>query len=253
LDQSYLFIKISVIFYILSFILSLKSNQLSLIKLILLAGVLANGASVVLRYITALPMSPMYMDAAGILLFLGITVLFTRKDNLFTLKTATGLVSFLSILAVFFPKDYYLPFIKTLTVFSHLFIIFGIAGKGCFLIGGLWGISSLFNQGRSITEEHQKILVKKSFIWIILGFSLWTLSMFFGELWSYIGWGTPVEWEDPVITTAMAIWFYYIGLLHIHLTNFGNSKWRGIITASGVPVILFLTYLTNLGPYRNPF
>ena len=197
----------------------------------------------------------MYMDAAAIPLFIGIVLLFTRKDsdNLFTIKTATGLVSILSVIAVFFPKDYYLPFIKTLTLFSHLFIIFGIAGKGCFLVGGLWGVSSLFNQERSSSEERQKKLVKKSFLWVILGFSLWTLSMFFGELWSYIGWGTPVEWEDPVITTAMAIWFYYIGLLHLHLTSYGNSKWRGIITATGVPFVLLLTYLTNLGPYRNPF
>ena len=253
MDQSYFFIKISVIFYIVSFALSLTGKRSWLVKLILLPGILANGISVALRYITALPMSPMYMDSAAIPLFLGVIVFLTKKDKSFALKTTLGLVSFLAIITVLFPKDYYLPFIKSLTVFSHLFVIFGIAGKGCFLIGGLWGISALFDQGKSSVEENQKILIKRSFLWVILGFSLWTLSMFFGEFWSYIGWGTPVEWEDPVITTAMAIWFYYIGLLHIHLTSYGNSKWRAIITASGIPVVLFLTYLTNLGPYRNPF
>ena len=77
--------------------------------------------------------------------------------------------------------------------------------------------------------------------------------MFTGEMWSYLGWGTPVVWEDPAITTTMATWFFYICLLHLHLTGSWTTRSRGIYAAAGALVIFVLNCVPELGPFRWPF
>jgi ABC-type transport system involved in cytochrome c biogenesis permease subunit len=88
--------------------------------------------------------------------------------------------------------------------------------------------------------------------WTVWGFAFWTLSMFTGELWSYLGWGTPVVWDDPAITTTMATWFFYICLLHLHLTGSWTARSRGVYTAAGALVVLVLNCVPELGPFRFP-
>jgi ABC-type transport system involved in cytochrome c biogenesis permease subunit len=89
--------------------------------------------------------------------------------------------------------------------------------------------------------------------WSVWGFAFWTLSMFSGELWSYLGWGTPVVWDDPAITTVMATWFYYAYLLHLHLTGSWDIRSRTIYAAVGAVVVLSLNCLPEWGPFRWPF
>jgi hypothetical protein len=50
----------------------------------------------------------------------------------------------------------------------------------------------------------------------------------------------------------MATWFFYICLLHLHLTGSWSARSRGIYTAAGAIVIVALGSLPDLGPCRWP-
>jgi hypothetical protein len=50
---------------------------------------------------------------------------------------------------------------------------------------------------------------------------------------------------------AMATWFFYICLLHLHLTGSWSARGRGVYTALGALLIL-LGSLPDLGPFRWP-
>jgi ABC-type transport system involved in cytochrome c biogenesis permease subunit len=178
-----------------------------------------------------------------------------------------SLTCIIALITVFFPKDFYLPFLKSNTLLAHFFFFFGVIGKGCFLVASAWAVIGLFQEHRGISQETvntSDVTVSNSpqvslsahyywFPWAVWGFAFWTLSMFSGELWSYLGWGTPVVWDDPAITTTMATWFFYICLLHLHLTGTWTARGRTAYAASGILVVLILNYIPQLGPYRWPF
>ncbi len=68
---------------------------------------------------------------------------------------------------------------------------FGVLGKACLLICGAWAWTILRH------DETPGPRRKFSF-YLVLGFAFWTLSLFSGEIWSYLGWGIPMVREDPI-------------------------------------------------------
>jgi hypothetical protein len=153
-------------------------------------------------------------------------------------------ISSLSALALFFPKDYYYPFIKSYTIFSHLFFLFGVVGKAFFIMASVYALTFLSDKENSTFD-----LVKSN---IIRGYTFWTMSLFSGEIWSYLGWGTPVVWDDASFTTVMAIWFYYAAFLHLHLLRFFNRKRRAIFALTGLPILIFIIFYTEMGKFCFP-
>jgi ABC-type transport system involved in cytochrome c biogenesis permease subunit len=156
-----------------------------------------------------------------------------------------------AVVTVLFPKDYYLPFVKSQTLWAHFFFLFGMLGKGCFLVGAAYAMAGL-GRGRHRSGALSHAQHRPTMHWTVWGFVFWTLSMFTGEMWSYLGWGTPVVWEDPTITTTMATWFFYICLLHLHLTGSWTARSRGVFAAAGAGVIFVLNCIPELGPFRWP-
>lgn len=216
--------------------------------LFLLPALFCNAAAVALRYWTAWPMLPMYLGSMALPLSLGILILFFANkrqgddEGLMVRRSIFALTVITAAAAACFPKDFYLPFIKSQTMLAHFFLLFGIMGKACFLVGAARALACLLKKGRSGEGNR----------WTVWGFSFWTLSMFSGELWSFLGWGTPVVWDDPAITTTMATWFFYICLIHLHLTGSWTSRGRNIYTAAGGLVILIFNFIPDLGPFRWP-
>lgn len=199
----------------------------------------ANGAAAGMRYWMAWPMMPMYLGAAALPLCLGLLALLHGRDgdDRMARRLILGMAAVLALAAVLFPKDFYLPFVKSNTLLAHLFLLFGVAGKGCFLAGA----------ARALARPSMAAMTYP--IW---GFAFWTLSMFFGELWSYRGWGTPVVWDEAVIATTMATWFFYVGALHLHLTGTWTVRGRNGVIASGAAVVFLFNCLPDLGPFRWP-
>lgn len=262
-----LLFKIAACLYAAALIVDIASGvRRGPVAVLLLAALVANAASLLLRYLPAWPMMPMYMGAVALPLVLGIFRLAIpgrigagRRVR----RTLLGFSVLISLLAVFFPKDFYLPFLKSQGPWAHLFLLLATVGKACFLTAAAWALAALMPQKLSseypssrhpgIPASRHPSIQSSAFPWTVWGFSLWTLSMFAGELWSYRGWGTPVAWEDPAITTIMATWFFYIGLLHLHLTGTWSPKRRNICTAAGALVIVLFNVLPDLGPFRGPF
>lgn len=295
LTLSHFMLKIAAGFYGLAFLTAVVFNpRRSWFGFLLVPALAANTAAVALRYRMAWPMLPMYLGPAALPLLLGImTFIAGRQDQSGRIRCiilALALVT--ALMAVLFPKDFYLPFLKSQGVSAHLFFLFGVAGRACFLVSAAWALACL-RWGDMETRRHgdgktrrrgdmeisnvqpssnssfpssprlrvfpspsissTPFRVSTAIRWAVWGFAFWTLSMFAGELWSYLGWGTPVVWDDPAITTVMATWFYYVCLLHLHLTGGWSIRSRTIYAASGAMVVLGLNCLPEWGPYRWPF
>lgn len=285
-------LKIATAFYGMSLVLTFFSKgRQGVFLLFLVPALLANTVAVGLRFWTAWPMLPMYAGPLALPLFMAGVVAFNRPLSPTQTLACRGVLSLTFIIAlagVLFPKDYYIPFIKSQTVWSHLFFWLGVAGRVCFFVAAAWAMAGLFarngapeqrskgksEMGRwgdgenrrngeidysptprhplSPSPHHRISPASRSMLWTVWGFAFWTLSMFTGELWSYLGWGTPVVWDDPAITTTMATWFFYICLLHLHLTGSWTARSRGGYTAAGALVVLVLNCVPELGPFRWP-
>ena len=248
-------------FYGLAFLGSLlAARHHHVIPVFLFPAILANCLVVFLRYHQAWPMLPMHLSPVALPLCLALFYpLATRGNNDLTLhqigvrRYLLGLNVLLVLLALFFPKDFYLPFLKSKSLFAHAFLLFGILGKGCFTVCTIWAAVALRQNRRSEDHRERTAVMHHSLLFATWGFALWTLSMFSGEIWCYIGWGTPVVWEDAAITTTMATWFFYACYLHLHFTRSWSQTSRAALAACGGFAVLTLTCLPDFGPFRPLF
>lgn len=235
----------------------LQGHRPFLLVMVLVPALVCNLLVVGLRYHQAWPMLPMHLGAAALPLCLGLLVPLAANGNQPQGQTIRRILLALIVLlvgaALCFPKDFYLPFLKSKTLLAHSFLWFGLAGKACFTVSAAWALSGLSLFRRAPGREGLTAAMHRSHRWAALGFALWTLSMFAGELWSYLGWGTPVVWEDPALTLTMAAWFFYACLLHLHLTRAWTLKARTVYASLGGLLLLTLTCLPDFGPFRSPF
>jgi hypothetical protein len=198
-------------------------------------------------------MTPLYLGTAAAAPFLALfgflsIGFWVKVQYLLLFRALCILIFIVSLSQLFFPKDFYLPFLKTATFFSHMHLAFTILGKAAFFLSGLWAINYLANSNNDAKESASLF-----FLFLVLGFVFWTLSMFAGEVWSYRGWGLPVVWDDAVIVTYMATWFFYIGLLHLHLAGRFSVITRAVASAFGIMWLLVVNCIPDLGPYRPLF
>ena len=87
---------------------------------------------------------------------------------------------------------------------------------------------------------------------LLWGFFFFTLSVFSGAVWSWLGWGSPLVWDDPVIAVSMATWLIYALVLHLHLTRFSGVKARAGFAAVAALWVICLGVCPELGPLRLP-
>ena len=271
-ETLHLMVKITACLFIVSSMTAwFQGRRTKWVLLLMISGLLVNGAALFMRYYTAWPMMPMYLSGVALPFCLGLIAMGISGDltgrRWLILRLLITLSALLALAAAFFPKDFYLPFLKSATVWSHLFLWFGVIGKAFFLVSAIWAISALWSDQFNLRCGYPTDMKKRktnnkdrmnrdlhiSFHWTVWGFAFWTLSMFAGELWSYLGWGTPVVWDEPAITTTMATWFFYICLLHLHLTGSWSARARGLYTASGALVVLVLNCVPDFGPFRSFF
>lgn len=256
LNDHFLFL-LAGILYALAFLTSLGTGKYrKAFFLFLVPAVAANLAVVALRYRAAWPMLPMHLGAEALPLCLAVMVplatrtRFPRGTSVQSMVLAMSVV--LTCTALCFPMNFYLPFLQSSTLLSHGFLWFGLAGKSCFAVGSAWAFVALGPQPAT-NRKLPTLAMQYSHRFVALGFALWTLSMFSGELWSYLGWGTPVVWEEPTLTLIMAAWFFYACLLHLHLTRAWSLRARAGYASVGGILVLALTCLPDFGPFRSPF
>ena len=223
---------------------------LGLMGLGLAAGLLAAAH----RYLAACPMLPMHLaptlSAALLSLFALVrTARFRKREpeppELDALRIALVMLALCLAACLLFPKHFYLPFLRSDSPFAHLMLWAGACGRACFVFGAAWSL--VFFRA---DEARRGPCLKRSLAWMIWGFALWTLAMFSGELWSYLGWGTAVVWEDPALLLTMAAWFLAATVLHLHFSRNIGMRLRAACAAGCGMGILILGLLADFGPFR---
>lgn len=209
-----------------------------------IAGIVYAG----LRYWMTWPMTPMFSGSIlypPLLAILGSWSLNGADDRSAALVRrwliTSGLV--VVLVGVCFPKDFYVPIIKTTSLYAHGVLVFGSLGRASLLIAAGWGLAALCG------HDH---VMQRMFRWIVWGFGFWTLSLFSGEVWSYSGWGVPMVWEDPTTLTAIGTWLFYVGAIHLHLGGLWSRRARASMSVLGAVLILVLNGGPDMGPLRNP-
>jgi hypothetical protein len=243
--------KVAEIILLVSIALSFPKKTL-LVSRVLFAIYLPLGFwYIAMRYWLALPMTPMFMGTAGVPPFLALFGALSWKrfkgEGLFFYRVLLILTFIIGLEHVFFPKDFYLPFLKTATFFSQCHLLFTLLGKAALFLSGLYALDFLLAPKTGADSPPGRF-----FLWLVIGFSFWTLCMFSGEAWSYLGWGVPVVWDDAVIVTFMATWFYYIALLHLHLAKSFSVRSRAYFSTFGCLWLIVVNCLPDMGPLRWP-
>ena len=152
------------------------------------------------------------------------------------------LISFLSLIAIFFSENYYPPFtIMSRSIYAHLFHFFLFTAHGLLIAGAYLAIRFVFwNMKDNVSNQI-----------IIWGFAFLCIAGLFGMLWSYVGRADFISWNHYYFHSA-AIWFYYAGFLHLRLTRGWNQKKRAWILLGGSLLIFSFDYLPQIGGIHSP-
>ena len=242
-------------FYLIALAATFLPGRWTFIARVLLLPALAcNLITIGLRYYRAWPMLPMHLGAMALPFCLGIMLLIvgSGRDSIQPRLQRLILMFIFGCVvgAVLFPKDFYLPFLKSRTLFSHAFLWFALFAKASCLLSGAWALCAWPFPSTTSPAFRSSAMLQKSQRWAALGFGLWSLSMFCGELWCYLGWGSPVVWEDPALTLTMAGWFFYACVLHLHLSKAWSQEARAAFIGIGGVLVVFLSCLPDFGPFR---
>jgi ABC-type transport system involved in cytochrome c biogenesis permease subunit len=103
----------------------------------------------------------------------------------------------------------------------------------------LFGLASVFGiLFIKYKEQETEILQYKA---ILLGYSMFSLSMIFGGIWAYLAWGTYWLWTPKELWTTI-LWIFYSLYLHARLRKWWIGKPSAILGIIGFGITLF-TYL----------
>lgn len=239
---------VSAFLYLSSFCAStVMAKRLSAI--LLFSGLGANACSITMRYVQTLPMMPLYQAPFFLPFVLGIVLFFRRMRNQAGTRETLFAMVILSWTALLFPNDHYLPFLQFKTIFAHLFFLLGIVGRTFFIVSGI--LAYLVVRQRPLPVRYD-VSLKDVRQWIIWGYGFFTLSMWSGAIWSYLGWGTPIVWDDPGILVAMFTWLYYSLYLHLHMLSFGTVTNRVYFALFGGVGVTIFNMLPDMGRFTLP-
>ncbi len=209
-------------------------------------GFAACCAGLLLRYYHAFPMLPMYVALHGTTCILGGIWLWKRPECHAERLLLPLVILLLCTVQLLFPKDFYLPFRRSATLWAHAFLLASIAARAMFMVSGMEALGGIL-AGGSLQES------RGAFNHAVYGFFWLTISIFCGEIWSLTGWGTPVIWHDPAITSLMAMWFYWVAVLHMHYTGTWAARLQPVSMAAGGLLVLVLSCISDTGPFRGLF
>ena len=202
-----------------------------------------------LRCFHAWPMLPMYTGLQGTTVVLMACVPgFSKGQRRGEGVLLLAVIILLSCILILFPKNFYLPLRRSITIWSYLFLFTGTAAKALLLVAAAKGVFFLVDFCADGKKNNRHTL-DPALVWAGWGFALLTISMFSGEMWSYLGWGTPVVWHDPAVVTFMALWLYWVAFLHLHHTPGWSNRNQALFMVVGGVLVLFSCW-SDLGPFR---
>ncbi len=218
-------------------------------------GVGLMSSSYIIRVYYNWPLMGLFQEPYLISLFAAIITLYLylhaeEEDRIYAVVTGTASV-IISFYALLFPGDIYLSFVKTNSIFAHLFSVLSSLARAAYICSGALSLYVLIGgsfSGVRIKNSGQ-VLIKNL---IIVGFALHSVGMFFGGLWSYAGWGVPVQWESHLFLGIAGVWFFYSFYLHLHLAGRVKHKSLSLAASLGGILVFIFTFLPETGKLRLP-
>jgi ABC-type transport system involved in cytochrome c biogenesis permease subunit len=123
------------------------------------------------------------------------------------------------------------PVLKTFWFETHVVIAF--LSYALFGIAAVLGYLYISNKDKSIEGLQYKA--------VLIGYSLFTLSMITGGIWAYLAWGTYWLWTPKELWTSI-LWLFYTLYLHAQYRNWWSGRPLAFLGIAGFAVVMF-TYL----------
>jgi ABC-type transport system involved in cytochrome c biogenesis permease subunit len=108
-----------------------------------------------------------------------------------------------------------------------------------FLSYALFGIAAVL--GYLYISKKDKSIEVLQYKAVLMGYSLFTLSMFTGGIWAYLAWGTYWLWTPKELWTSI-LWLFYTLYLHAQYRNWWAGRPLAFLGMAGFAVVMF-TYL----------
>jgi len=236
-----------------------------LASLIALAGLIAQTAALILRWVESYklgighaPLSNLYES----LIFFAWTIVLLYLIMEWRIKSR-NLGAFVIPFA-FFSMAYaslnvksgiqpLIPALQSNWLISHVITcFFGYAaftiacGLGfIYLLKGLEGRESSSPFLRLLPDR--EILDELSYHSVVIGFIFLTLGIITGSVWAYSAWGSYWSW-DPKETWSLITWFIYAAMLHSRFVRGWKGKRMAIMSIIGFASILFTYFGVNYLP-----
>jgi ABC-type transport system involved in cytochrome c biogenesis permease subunit len=118
-------------------------------------------------------------------------------------------------------------------IWFELHVVLAFLSYALFALAALLGAFFL-KEGESSFE----VLQYKA---ILVGYSLFSLSMIFGGIWAYLAWGTYWLWTPKELWTSI-LWLFYSLYLHSRLSQRWAGRPSAVLGIAGFGVVMF-TYL----------
>jgi ABC-type transport system involved in cytochrome c biogenesis permease subunit len=123
------------------------------------------------------------------------------------------------------------PVLRTIWFELHVFLSF--VSYALFAMGAIFGVL--------ILREPDRVLDRRQYRSILLGYVLFSIAMVFGGIWAHLAWGSYWLWTPKELWTTI-VWFFYSLCLHARLVRGWKGRpvaWMGI---AGFLIVLF-TYV----------
>ncbi len=219
-------------------------------NIVFAGGILTMLLASILRIYLNWPLVYLFQEAYLISLFCGVISLYLivfqgmERMSIWFM----GLTAIIATYTCLFPADIYVSFVKTNSIFAHSFSIFSSAARSAYLVSFIVALYGLVRRDSAHGDE----LLRLNTNLIIAGFALQSVGMFSGGVWSFAGWGNPVQWQSPIFLGMAGVWFYYSWFLHLKIGN--KSAKKSLLGASvlgGVLTMVF-TFFPETGNFSIP-
>jgi|GEM_PF-5396964 len=235
---------------LISFLISfIKTGRLR--DFIFAGGVICMFISCLLKIVLNWPLVMLFQESYLISLicgFISVYVIFFKKFEKINLLLICCTVS-VSLFSAFFPGDIFVSFVKTNTIFAHIFSVLSSGARAVYIVSFSLALYGVFGNNN---DSFKSILLSFNTNLIIAGFSMQCIGMFSGAMWSFVGWGNPVQWQSHIFLAMAGVWFYYSWYLHLKIgRKTDDCKLFKAALLGGALTILF-TYIPDTGNFAIP-
>jgi ABC-type transport system involved in cytochrome c biogenesis permease subunit len=160
-----------------------------------------------------------------------------KKDFFYMLGFMAAVLSS----AALFSKPHGAPLPPVLkTYWFELHVILSFFSYALFAIAAILGAVYLIRLIKP-DEEDSRRLLSLQYKGVLMGYSLFSLSMIFGGIWAFYAWGSYWLWTPKELWTTI-LWIFYSIYLHARLLKWRSGKIVSVLAIAGFLIVLF-TYL----------